>query len=75
MKSMELDNETQRLVLAICGLLTVAILGVDLALFKWVGNHATISGACGYMFDRSPVTYTLFVAWLGILIGHLMPTR
>ena len=70
-----MDMYTQRIVLACCCAVTILILAVDAILFKLVGSHATISCACVYLFDRWPVTYTIFVAWVCILIGHLMPTR
>lgn len=72
---MDLDVSAQRLVLAVCVLVTVVILAVDAVLMKCIGTHWTISAACQYMFDRWPVTYTLFVAWVCILLGHLMPAK
>lgn len=72
---MELDCETQRMVLAICVVCTILVLVVDYALWLLVGRHATISEACQYGYTRWPATFALFLLWVGFLLGHLCPTR
>ena len=70
-----IDLPAQRGLLCLCLSGTLAVLLADWLLFRTFGPDYTISWVTRGMFDRWPVTWVIFVLWIGILIGHLMPVK
>jgi len=63
------------LTLALAALVTAAVLALDAILWAALGAEATFSRAFYALYQRWPVTMALLLVWVGILVGHLLPTR
>jgi hypothetical protein len=63
------------LTLALAALITVGVLALDALLWRCVGVEATFSRAARWAFDEWPLTAVTVFVWVGILIGHLLPSR
>jgi hypothetical protein len=72
---MKLPIETQQLVFEVVVAVTALILFADYLLWRHVGNYATISAGCQWAFEQWPLTLVVFVYFLGLLTGHLLPTK
>lgn len=72
---MRLDIESQQLVFEVVLIVTGLILFSDYMLWRHIGAHATISAAVQWAFEKWPALLIVFVYYLGLLTGHLLPTR
>jgi hypothetical protein len=70
-----IPDEPQWLTLALAVLVTAGVLVLDALLWSALGADATFSRAFYALYQRWPVTTALTLVWVGILIGHLLPTR
>jgi hypothetical protein len=70
-----MTHEAQWLALALACLVTAGVLTLDALLWRALGPDATFSRALAALFSRWPVALALFLLWLGIIIGHLLPAR
>jgi hypothetical protein len=62
------------LILALAAVITAGILALDVILWRHFGVEATFSRAVRWLFDRWPLTAAVLFVWIGIVIGHLIPT-
>ncbi len=57
-------------------LITVTVLGFDVAWIRLHGPDASISRVLGRLLDGRPAALLALVFWLGLLVGHIwLPAR
>jgi hypothetical protein len=69
-----LNTNEERLVFLLCIVSSLFVLVVDVYLHAFMAN-ATISRIWQSVWERYPTAALVFVFWIGLLVGHLLPTR
>ena len=70
-----LDLPGQRALLGLCLFFTVSVLFGDYLLYRFFGPERTISWVCKWLFESWPLTFVVFLFWVGLLVGHLLPVK
>lgn len=68
-------TQAQRLTLAFVIAITFVVLAYDILVIRAYGVEASISRVMQRFFAARPTLFVMFVIWLGVLIGHLMPVE
>ncbi len=68
-------SEQQWFTLLLILAITTAILVADWSIWSTIGIQATFSHAFDALYRRWPVTTAVFFLWIGVLVGHLIPTN
>jgi hypothetical protein len=69
-------SHAQWFTLAFVIVVTVLVIGYDLAAIRSWGFEASISRVVRRLFGISPTLFVAIVFWLGILVGHIwLPTE
>lgn len=69
-----LCHRNQVLTLVLMIVVSVIVVAYDVAVYRR-GVEGTISVVCRTLFHHLPTLGVLFIFWLGVLVGHLFPTK